>query len=156
MNKRYIKIGAITLVSLGAIYGGYKLFKYLTKPTEEGILPVDIVDTSTEEVKTVSKPSFNADKVVSLGSKGGEVGAIQIALNNIIKDAKKGKSNDATKESRRKNVASLTLLKTDGVFGQKTMAVLVKIMGKTSASYNEVKTKRIQFASAYGLSNPYA
>jgi hypothetical protein len=156
MNKRYIKIGAITLVSLGAIYGGYKLFKYLTKPTEEGDLPVDIVDTSGEEVKTVSKPSFNADKVVSLGSKGGEVGAIQIALNNIIKDAKKGKSKDATKESRRKNVASLTLLKTDGVFGQKTMAVLVKIMGKTSASYNEVKTKRTQFAEAYGLSNPYA
>jgi len=156
MNKRYIKIGAITLVSLGAIYGGYKLFKYLTKPTEEGVLPVDIVDTSAEEVKTVSKPSFNADKVVSLGSKGGEVGAIQIALNNIIKDAKKGKSKDATKESRRVNVASLTLLKTDGVFGQKTMAVLVKIMGKTSASYNEVKTKRTQFALAYGLNNPYA
>jgi hypothetical protein len=156
MNKRYIKIGAITLVSLGAIYGGYKLFKYLTKPTEEGVLPVDIVDTSAEEVKTVSKPSFNADKVVSLGSKGGEVGAIQIALNNIIKDAKKGKSKDASKESRRANIASLTLLKTDGVFGQKTMAVLVKIMGKTSASYNEVKTKRTQFALAYGLNNPYA
>ena len=156
MNKRYIKIGAITLVSLGAIYGGYRLFKYLTKPTEEEILPVDIVDTSAEEVKTVSKPTFNADKVVTLGSKGGEVGAIQIALNNIIKDAKKGKSKDATKGSRRVNVASLTLLKTDSIFGQKTMAVLVKIMGKTSASYNEVKTKRTQFASAYGLSNPYA
>jgi hypothetical protein len=156
MNKRYIKIGAITLVSLGAIYGGYKLFKYLTKPNEEVDLPVDIVDTSGAEATETSKPSFNADKIVVLGNKGSEVGAIQEALNNIIRDAKKGKSNDATKESRRVNVASLTLLKTDQDFGKKTMAALVKIMGKTSASYNEVKTKRIQFASAYGLNNPYA
>ena len=35
MNKKYIKIGAITLVSLGAIYGGYKLVKYLIGKSQE-------------------------------------------------------------------------------------------------------------------------
>lgn len=157
MNKKYIKIGAITLLSLGAIYGGYKLFKYLTKPTEEGSLPVDIVDTSgAEEKSQASKPNFDGKKIISKGSRGEEAKAIQQALNNIINDAKKFSSKDATKEARRKDVAKLTPLKVDGIIGDKSIAVLIKIMGKSSASYNDVRDKRIDFSKAYGGGNPYA
>lgn len=155
MNKKYIKIGAITLVSLGAIYGGYKLFKYLTKPTEEGNLPVDIVDTSVNEEATAKKPTFDGKKAISIGSKGDEAKTIQIALNNIISDAKRLSSTDATKEARRKDVASLKPLKVDGIIGDKSIGVLIKIMGKSSATYNEVRDKRIAFSKAYNGGNPY-
>ena len=152
MNKRYIKIGAITLASLAVIYGGYRLVKHLIEKKAQNNL-----DPTTEETTATEggESKFDADKIVSKGSKNNEVGAIQIALNNIIDDAKKGKSSDATKEIRRKDVASLVPLKNDNIFGDKTEKVLLKIMGKNSASYNEVKTKRIDFSMAYGLPNPY-
>jgi hypothetical protein len=157
MNKKYIKIGAITLVSLGAIYGGYKLFKYLTKSTEEGVLPVDIVDTSGgSENQTSSKPTFDANKIVKFKSRGDEAKTVQTALNNIISDAKRLSSSDVSKEIRRKDVAKLTPLKIDGIIGDKSIAVLIKIMGKSSTSYNEVKNKRIAFSKAYGGANPYS
>jgi hypothetical protein len=157
MNKKYIKIGAITLVSLGAIYGGYKLFKYLTKPTEEQApLPVDIVNTATEEeVKTVSKPTFDGNKLISINSRGQEAKSIQQALNSLVEDAKRTSSKDPVKEARRKDVASLPRLTLDGIFGKKSIASLIKIMGKSSASYNEVRDKRLAFNKAYGMGNPY-
>jgi hypothetical protein len=184
MNKKYIKIGAITLASLGAIYGGYKLVKYLIKPSDEDFkpLPVEIVDTSNkEEVKQVAKPTFDGAKIVSKGSKGEEAKTIQQTLNNIINDAKKGlaikyplgfKANTellnkptsgfapsfstATTGDRLKQVASLKPLTVDGNFGAKSVSTLIVIMGKSSASYNEVRDKRIQFSKNYGLGNPYA
>jgi hypothetical protein len=184
MNKKYIKIGAITIVSLGAIYGGYKLVKYLTKPNEEDVTPppVDIVDTSNkEEVRQVTKPTFSGVKIVTKGSKGEEAKAIQQTINNIINDAKKGlaikyplgfKANTdllnkpttgfapsfstATTGDRLKQVASLKPLTVDGNFGAKSVSTLIAIMGKSSATYNEVRDKRIQFSKNYGLGNPYA
>ena len=129
MNKKYAQIGALALISFVAIYGGYRLVKHLRR--------------------------FKGDEVVSKGSKGNEVGAIQIALNNIIDDAKRGSNTDATKEARRKAVASLIPIQKDNIFDDKTEKVLLKIMGKNSASYNEVRIKRIQFSEAYGLGDPY-
>lgn len=160
MNKKWIKIGAITLVSLGALYGGYKLVKYIVEKRKESNLeplPVDIVDTSNkQEIKQVSKPSFDGKKIVTKGSKGDEAKTIQTALNNIINDAKRLSSTDATKETRRKEIASLTPLKVDGIFGAKSVGVLIKIMGKSSASYNEVRDKRLAFSKVYGGGNPYS
>jgi hypothetical protein len=192
MNKKYIKIGAITLVSLGAIYGGYKLVKYLIGKSQEQKnqeIPVEIVDTSNkEEIKVVAKPTFDGAKIISKGSKGEEAKAVQQAINNIINDASKaitptinknvvpqynwGSSSissyttslqkpylvsqiDATKEARRKKVASLKPLIADGDFGAKSVSTLIVIMGKSSASYNEVRDKRIAFSKVYGLGNPY-
>jgi hypothetical protein len=188
MNVKYIKIGAITLASLGAIYGGYKLVKYLSKPSDEGDLPVDIVDTSRNEVSIANKPTFSGTKIVSKGSKGDEAKTIQQTLNNIIKDAKKGlaikpklnlptntasqnlvfdpllgwfntgkpSSISTTSDNRLKQVASLKPLTVDGDFGAKSVSTLIVIMGKSSATYNEVRDKRIQFSKNYGLGNPYA
>jgi hypothetical protein len=181
MNKKYIKIGAITLVSLGAIYGGYKLVKYLIEKRNESNLeplPVEIVDTSNkEEVKQVAKPTFDGAKIVSKGSKGEESKTVQQTLNNIINDAKKGLSikyplgykptilspntsnisfSTKTTDDRLKEVASLKPLIVDGDFGAKSVSTLIVIMGKSSASYNEVRDKRIQFSKNYGLGNPYA
>jgi hypothetical protein len=133
MDKKYIKITVFSLMSLGVVYGGYKLVKYLTTPKK-----------------------FNGDKVISKGSEGSEAKTIQQTLNNIISDAGKAKSNDATKESRRKEVAILKPLTLDGVFDADSVSVLKVIMGKDSASYNEVRDKRLAFAKAYGLGNPYA
>lgn len=184
MNKKYIKIGAITLASLGALYGGYKLFKYIIEKRNESNLeplPVEIVDTSNkEEVKAVAKPTFSGVKIVSKGSKGEEAKAVQQTLNNIINDAKKGlavkyplgfKANTdllnkpttgfapsfstATTGDRLKEVASLKPLIVDGNFGAKSVSTLIVIMGKSSATYNEVRDKRIQFSKNYGLGNPY-
>ena len=181
MNKKYIKIGAITLVSLGAIYGGYKLVKYIIeKRKERNIepLPVEIVDTSNkEEVKQVAKPTFDGKKIVSKGSGGEEAKTVQQTLNNIINDAKKGLKkkyplgykptilsqnvgnvsiSTKTTDDRLKEVASLKPLIIDGDFGAKSVSTLIVIMGKSSASYNEVRDKRIQFSKNYGFGNPYA
>lgn len=181
MNKKYIKIGAITLVSLGAIYGGYKLVKYIIEKRKEGNLeplPVEIVDTSNkEEINQVSKPAFSGNKIVSKGSKGDEAKTVQQTLNNIINDAKKGLKtkyplgykptllskntgnvafSSKTTDDRLKEVASLKPLVVDGNFGAKSVSTLIVIMGKSSASYNEVRDKRIQFSKNYGLGNPYA
>ena len=181
MNKKYIKIGAITLVSLGAIWGGYKLVKYIIEKRKESNLeplPVEIVDTSNkEEVKAVAKPTFSGTKIVSKGSKGDEAKTIQQTLNNIINDAKAGLKkkyplgykptllsqntsnisfSSKTTDDRLKEVASLKPLVVDGDFGAKSVSTLIVIMGKSSASYNEVRDKRIQFSKNYGLGNPYA
>jgi hypothetical protein len=133
MDKKYIQITVFSLMSLGVVYGGYKLVKYLTKPKK-----------------------FNGDKVISKGDEGSEAKTIQQTLNNIISDAGKAKSSDATKEARRKEVASLKPLTLDGVFDADSVSVLKVIMGKDSASYNEVRDKRLAFSKAYGLGNPYA
>lgn len=133
MNKKYIQIAVFSLISLGAVYGGYKLVKYLIKPKK-----------------------FNGDKVVSEGDESQEAQTIKQTLNNIISDAKKAKSNDATKEVRSKAIASLEPLTINKIFDADSVSVLGVIMGKNSASYNEVRDKRIAFAKAYGLGNPYA
>ena len=181
MNKKYIKIGVISLVSLGAIFGGYKLVKYIIEKRKESNvepLPVEIVDTSNKaEASRVSKPTFNGAKIVTKGSKGEEAKAVQQTLNNIINDAKKGLSvkyplgykptllskntgnvaiSTKTTDDRLKEVASLKPLITDGDFGAKSVSTLIVIMGKSSATYNEVRDKRIQFSKNYGLKNPYA
>lgn len=164
IDKKYIKIGVITLVGLGVIYGGVKLvrhFKGLNNST-------DSLD-STNETEQAKTPSFNADKTVTVGSRGDEVKTIQTALNNIIADAYKiglkstpdaqrlpnGLTLTPEQESRRKTVANLPKLKVDGILGMKTIAVIKTIMGASSTTYNKVKQKRIDFAKAYGLGNPY-
>jgi hypothetical protein len=133
MNKKYIQIGIVAFASIGAIYGGYKLVKYI-----------------------MNKYKFNGDKIISEGDKGDEAKTIQQTLNNIISDASKTKSSDATKETRRKAIASLNPLTVNGIFDADSVSVLSVIMGKNSASYNDVKDKRIQFSKNYGMSNPYA
>jgi hypothetical protein len=190
MNKKYIKIGAITLLSLGAVYGGYRLVRYLVKKSRRESMPtneeVQVMDMS--EKKEVAKPTFSGTKIVSKGSKGDEAKTVQTALNNIIGDAKKWKTPvvtknvipefdwssglnssyesskqkpyldiqlDSTKDAKRKKIASLKPLVVDGDFGSKSVAVLIEIMGKSSASYNEVRDKRISLANTYGLGNPY-
>jgi hypothetical protein len=132
MNKKYIKISIITFASIGAIYGGYKLVKYI-----------------------MNKYKFDGDKIVSQGDKSDEAKTIKQALNNIISDANKVASNDATKEKRRKAVANLTPLTINKIFDTDSVSVLKVIMGKDSASYNEVRDKRLAFSKAYGMGNPY-
>ena len=133
MDKKYIQITVFSLISLGGLYGGYKLVQYLTKP-----------------------PKFNGDKVISEGDEGSEAKTIQQALNHIIDDAKKTTSSNATKEARRKTIASLDKLTVNGIFDSESVSILKIIMGKTSASYNEVRDKRLAFSKAYGLGNHYA
>jgi hypothetical protein len=185
MNKRYIKIGLITLGSIGVIWGGYKIIKHFINKNQEQEneeTPVDVVIASNEvEKKTVKKPAFSADKVVSLGSKGDEAKTVQTALNNIISDAVKAKPKADTtidpnkgmiydktfgwmkantsekdkKEATRQYIASFKPLVADGIFGAKSVSTLKAIVGKSSASYNEVKNKRLSLAKQFGLGNPY-
>lgn len=190
MKKNWFKISAITLVSIGAVYGGYRLVKYLIDKSREEIVPTEeeVKVADLAEKKEAEKPTFNGAKIVKMGSKGEEAKTVQKTLNNIISDAKRGitptvtktiipefdwstgknasytSSNqkpyldiqfDSIKEARRKKVASLKPLIVDGNFGAKSVAVLIEIMGKSSASYNEVRDKRIAFANVYGLGNPY-
>lgn len=172
MKNKYVKIAVFTALGLGALYGGYKLYKFATrdnkpndeKPNNEGNSTSSTPTSSsnignTSTATTTKKSKFNPNRVVKKGSKDGsgqtEVGAIQIALNNIIEDAKKSKPTTGDKESRRKALANLTPLVVDGIFGSKTEANLSKVLGKKSASYSEVKQKRIDWANAYGLKNPY-
>jgi hypothetical protein len=185
IDKKYIKIGAITLASIGVIWGGYKVVKHFIKKSQEKLneeTPVDIVIASNEtEKKEVKKPAFSADKIVSLGSKGDEAKTVQTALNNIISDAVKAKPKadntiNPTKgliyakgfgfltadtsvadktESTRSYIASFKPLVADGIFGAKSVSVLKGILGKSSASYNEVKNKRLSLAKQFGLGNPY-
>lgn len=164
IDKKYIKIGVITLVGLAVVYGGVKLIKSLRSS--------DSTDVSTEDATSedASKsPSFNGDRVVSVGSRGAEVKTIQTALNNIIADAYKiglrstpegqrlpnGISLTPEQEKRRKIVANLPKLKVDGILGMKTSSTLKTIMGTDSVTYNKVKQKRLDFAKSFGLANPY-
>jgi hypothetical protein len=185
MNKKYIKIGLITLGSIGVIWGGYKVVKYFIKKSQEQEneeTTVDVVIASNEvEKKIVKKTAFSADKVVALGSKGDEAKTIQTALNNIISDAVKAKPKADTKidatsgmffdptfgwmkadtttsdktEATRSYIASHKPLVADGIFGAKSVSTLKALVGKSSASYNEVKNKRLSLAKQFGLGNPY-
>lgn len=96
MKVNYIKVGLITVASIATVYGIYRLAKYVRDSRDEedeyggsmsGTSTTSSGTSSEKEVAT--KPSFDANKVVKKGSKGGEAGAIQIAFNNIIKDMKK-------------------------------------------------------------------
>lgn len=193
MNKKYIKIGLITLGSIGVIWGGYKIVKHFIKKSQEREnqnLPVEVVIASNEvEKKEVEKPAFNANKVVKLGSKDSEAKTVQTALNNIISDMSKAKtpvitktitpqfnwgsssnsnysiSNqkpfvdtqiDTKKEATRQYIAGFKPLIADGDFGAKSVIVLKGILGKDSATYNEVKNKRLSLAKQFDLGNPYA
>jgi hypothetical protein len=192
IDKKYIKIGAITLASIGVIWGGYKIVKHFIAKNQEREnqnLPVEVVIASNEvEKKEVEKPAFNTNKVVKLGSKDSEAKTVQTALNNIISDMSKAKtpvitktitpqfnwgsssnsnysiSNqkpfvdtqiDKQKEATRKYIAGLKPLIADGDFGAKSVIVLKGILGKDSATYNEVKNKRLSLANQFGLGNPY-
>jgi hypothetical protein len=192
IDKKYIKIGAITLASIGVIWGGYKIVKHFIAKNQEREnqnLPVEVVIASNEvEKKEVEKPAFNTNKVVKLGSKDSEAKTVQTALNNIISDMAKAKtpvitktitpqfnwgsssnsnyspSNqkpfvdtqiDKQKEATRQYISGFKPLVVDGVFGAKSVNVLKGILGKDSATYNEVKNKRLSLANQFGLGNPY-
>lgn len=100
MNKKYIKIGAITVLSLIAVYSGYRLAKYVKnkRSLNEGETidsPEEASQTSTTSntISSVKKPAFNGARIVKLNSKDSagqtEVKMIQKAFNNLIADAKK-------------------------------------------------------------------
>lgn len=157
IDEKYIKIGVITLLGATFIYGTYKLIrKYKSKVSDEMVNDL----TETEPVKL---PSFDGDKVVSMGSTGSEVETIQKALNNIIVDAykvgvlvKEGKKSLTTEqESRRKTIANIPKLEIDGDLGINTIGAIKTIMGTNSTTYNKVKQKRIDFSKSFGLGNPY-
>jgi hypothetical protein len=193
MNKKYIKIGLITLGSIGVIWGGYKIVKHFIAKNQEREnqdLPVELVIASNEvEKKEVEKPAFNTNKVVKLGSKDSEAKTVQTALNNIINDMSKAKtpvitktitpqfnwgsssnsnyfpSNqkpfvdtqiDKQKEATRQYISGFKPLIADGDFGAKSVILLKGILGKDSATYNEVKNKRLSLAKQFGLGNPYS
>jgi hypothetical protein len=157
INTKYIEYGVIALLGATFVYGTYKLIrKYKSKASDE------MVNDSTE-VEEVKLPSFDGNKVVSMGSTGSEVETIQKALNNIIVDAykvgvlsKQGKNSlTPEQESRRKTIANIPKLEIDGDLGKNTIGAIRTIMGTTSTTYNKVKQKRMDFAKAYGLGNPY-
>jgi hypothetical protein len=90
MKNKYVKIAVFTALGLGAIYGGYKLFKFIKDGNDSnGGGDEGAVITTEEAKKAPSAPKFDANKIVKKGSKGGEVKTIQTAFNNIIDDAKK-------------------------------------------------------------------
>lgn len=151
MNKKYVKIALFSALGIGAIYGGYKLITFL----RDKKMSDDPIQSNEIETTTASTPSFDENKEVKKGSKGSEVKTIQVAFNNIIEDAKKIKFPNGDLESRRNDVAGLTKLTTDGIFGSKTLAVCQKIMGASSTTYAKVRQKRLDFAKVYGLGNPY-
>jgi len=158
MKNKYVKIAVFTALGLGAIYGGYKLFKFIKDGNDSnGGGDEGAVITAEDAKKTSSEPKFDAEKIVSMGSRGSEVKTIQTAINNIIIDAYKAKDKgfEGDKESRRKAVANIPKLKVDGIFGSKTEGATSIVMGKKSVSYNDVKQKRIDFAKAYELPSPY-
>ncbi len=157
MKNKYVKIAVFTALGLSALYGGYKLYNFIKRGSDSNESDEDEVIDKVNENKSVSEPKFDGDKIVSVGSRGGEVKTIQTAINNIIIDSDKSKDKGLTgeKEARRKAVASIEKLSTDGIFGAKTESAVLKIMGKKAISYNQIKQKRKDFASAYGLPNPY-
>jgi peptidoglycan hydrolase-like protein with peptidoglycan-binding domain len=156
MKNKYVKIAVFTALGLGALYGGYMIYNSIKRKNEGGSDEEEVI-ISINENKPVSEPKFDGDKIVSIGSRAGEVKTIQTAVNNIIVDAYKSKDKgfEGDKESRRKAVANIPKLKVDGIFGSKTEGAISIIMGKKSLSYNEIKQKRIDWANAYGLPNPY-
>ena len=96
MENKYVKIGVYTLLGLGAIFGGYKLVKFISKNKNNNTTNEDEVIKNEEQIKSSlpNAPKFDENKVVKKGSKGSEVKTIQTAFNNIIEDAKKVKLSD--------------------------------------------------------------
>jgi peptidoglycan hydrolase-like protein with peptidoglycan-binding domain len=157
MKNKYVKIAVFTALGLGAIYGGWKIYTTIRRKNELDFSDSEITSSNESEKTSVKEPSFDSNKIVFFGSRGGEVKTIQTALNNIIIDAYKSKDGGFTgdKETRRKTIANIPKLKVDGIFGVKTQEAISIIMGKSKTSYSEVKQKRIDFANAYGLPKPY-
>jgi hypothetical protein len=197
MKVNYVKVGIFSVLGIATIYGGYRLHKYFKDKAELARLEQLIKDSNSQQViadnlssnqaekQIVVTPAFDGNKVISKGSTGAEAKTIQLALNNIIEDAKKVnllalssnyKPAESTSAStallepykaqialdnlikvsdRVKQIASLQKLATDGNFGAKSESVCQVIMGEKSTTYNKVMQKRINFAKAYGLPNPY-
>lgn len=157
MKNKYVKIAVFTALGLGAIYGGYKLYNYIKSSSDNEGLDEGEVIHNINENKPATEPKFDGNKIVSFGSRGGEVKTIQTAINNIIVDAYKAKDKgfEGDKESRRKAVANIPKLKVDGIFGSKTQSAISIVMGKPTVSYLELKQKRIDWAKAYDLPSPY-
>ena len=197
MNKKYVKIAVFTVIGLATIYGGYRLVRLARDKKEQRRLENLISDAESKDAKEeviasnkgekqeTAKPSFDGNKIISKGSKGTEAKTVQLALNNIIEDAKKvnllalkanapassGSVSDwATQPlkaqaelerlgkiaKRVTQIASLPKLVADGDFGAKSVSVCQVIMGTSSTTYNKVMQKRIDFSKAYGLPNPYS
>ena len=166
MNKTYIKIGVITSIVL---IGGFLAYKLSRRGMNR--MALEFNNSEVDSPTSVSNPkleteAFNSDKKVGMGSLGINSKTVQETLNNIISDAYKygksvdsnwasGVNTDAKKESYRSMVANIPKLKIDGMFGKKSTDALIKIVGVKSASYNEVKGKRMSFAKEYGVLNPY-
>lgn len=197
MKVNYVKVGIFSVLGVATIYGGYKLHKYFKEKAEKArlekllkdstsqIAVAEVISSNNAEKEIVVTPAFDGNKVVSKGSKGVEAKTIQLALNNIIEDAKKvnllaipsnykpseeksasswllepfkasiAVDNLVKVSERVKQIASLQKLATDGNFGAKSESVCQVIMGKKSTTYNEVMQKRVNFSKAYGLPNPY-
>jgi hypothetical protein len=196
MNKKYVKIAVFTVLGLATIYGGYRLVRFARDKKEQRRLEdliaeaestdakEEVIASNKGEKQETAKPSFDGNKIISKGSKGTEAKTVQLALNNIIEDAKKvnllalkanapassGSVSDwATQPlkaqaelerlgkiaKRVTQIASLPKLVVDGDFGAKSVSVCQVIMGTSSTTYNKVMQKRIDFSKAYGLPNPY-
>jgi len=196
MNKKYVKIAVFTVLGLATIYGGYRLVRFARDKKEQRRLEdliaeaestdakEEVIASNKGEKQETAKPSFDGNKIVSKGSKGTEAKTVQLALNNIIEDAKKvnllalkanapassGSVSDWATEplkaqaelerlgkiaKRVTQIASLPKLVADGDFGAKSVSVCQVIMGTSSTTYNKVMQKRIDFSKAYGLPNPY-
>jgi hypothetical protein len=196
MNKKYVKIAVFTVLGLATIYGGYRLVRFARDKKEQRRLEdliaeaestdakEEVIASNKGEKQETAKPSFDGNKIISKGSKGTEAKTVQLALNNIIEDAKKvnllalkanapassGSVSDWATEplkaqaelerlgkiaKRVTQIASLPKLVADGDFGAKSVSVCQVIMGTSSTTYNKVMQKRIDFSKAYGLPNPY-
>lgn len=196
MKVNYVKVGVFSVLGIATIYGGYRLFKHFRDKREEARLEELLIEsTSAESIaenatsnktekQEATKPAFDGNKIISKGSKGTEAKTVQLALNNIIEDAKKvnllalkanapassGSVSDWATEplkaqaelerlgkiaKRVTQIASLPKLVADGDFGAKSVSVCQVIMGTSSTTYNKVMQKRIDFSKAYGLPNPY-
>lgn len=197
MKVNYVKAGVYSVLGIATIYVGYRLIKHSREKRELALLEKLLLESASAESiaentssnktekKVATQPAFNGNKIISKGSKGDEAKTVQLALNNIIEDAKKVnllalksdyKPSDSASVSdslsepfkaqlaleklskvaeRVKKIASLPKLVADGNFGAKSVSVCQVIMGTTSTTYNKVMQKRIAFSKTYGLPNPY-
>jgi hypothetical protein len=129
------------------------------------VASAEITDLVQSADQVTPNQSGKDDKLVlKKGDDNPEVKTAQIIFNDIIDKCRKGAKlpfagqisiNPKMTVARVNQIAALSQLSSDGKFGPATEKVAQVIMGKTTFTLSEARSKRIAIYAAFNLANPY-